>query len=396
MIFPFVSMIYLQYKISLVELGIVAFVFTSIDIVVGINDFGVNLNYIKKVSEQKNQINLYLSELIYARCLLMIVLLPLLFLFLLLTHAIDFSWMNILGIVIYYIGLLFYPIWFYQSIQNVKTISLINIFFKSITMLSILILIQDIPSFKSFYVLIIGFSFLLPTLFSWVDIYLTHTFKCVSVTIQDTLWVIKNSFSNFIASFSDFMLVNSPFYIIKFIFPGTEANYYLGIYSSCDKYIRSLSYLSIPLSQSIYPRMLELKSVGVLALFAFLNKVARITLPALLFICLSVGLVFYLLLDYNILNENFEKLSPYFYILLAFPLIYTIQGSFFYQLILVYNLQNYYAKLIVLLFIGAVMGMSISTYYLKLWGLIATFQMSYLILLILMWLKIKNTIKINV
>ena len=114
-------MIYLQYKISLVELGIVAFVFTTIDILVSMNDFGVHLNFIKSASKDYTKIDNYLSELIFARLLLMSILIPVLFLFLHLTHSIQLTFYTSIGIIFYFIGLLFYPIWYYQAIQNVKT-----------------------------------------------------------------------------------------------------------------------------------------------------------------------------------------------------------------------------------------------------------------------------------
>lgn len=392
MIFPFVTMIYLQYKISLVELGIVAFVFTTIDILVSINDFGVHLNFIKAVSKDNKNTNLYLSELVKARLLLMLILMPLLFLFLNSTNAIEFTFITTIGIVFYFIGLLFYPIWFYQSIQNVKTISLINIFFKCITMLSILFIITDQDTFKLYYIFIIGISFFLPSLFSWIDIFYTHHFKYLHISFNHTIKVLRDAFSIFVSSFADFLLVNSPFYIIKLVFPGVEANLYLGIYSSCDKYIRSLSYLSIPLSQSIYPRMLELKIIGTKELIRFTKKVASITIPVLSFICILIGLLFYLLLEYGVLNTNFQMLSPYFYILLIFPIIYTIQGSFVYQLILVFDQQNYYARLIVLLLFGSFVLMSFASYYFQLWGLILSFLFIYFLMILFMTTRLIKSI----
>ncbi|WP_299127940.1 flippase [uncultured Winogradskyella sp.] len=214
-------------------------------------DFGFNISGTREVSLARNN-NKKLSEIFSAiifikLCLTIVALAILFFVINIFTRfSIDKSvYLFSFGIVI---GQAIFPVWFFQGIEKMRFITLVNISAKLIFTLLVFILIRQesdyiyVPVYNSLGFIIAGF---LGLIFSFKYV----KFKAPSYTMVKRL--VAESSSLFVSNFATTLYTSSNVFILG-IFTG---NTIVGVYASMEKLILAVKNFYVPLYQAMYPWM---------------------------------------------------------------------------------------------------------------------------------------------
>lgn len=212
-------------------------------------DFGFNLSGTREVSLARNN-KQKLSEIFAAIMAIKVGLILITFsiLFIIVNSFTRFS----IDSEIYYmsfgvvIGQALFPVWFYQGIEKMKFITIINIVAKTIFTLLVFIFIR----LQSDYVLVPIFNslgFIIAGIFGLLFCYKFVDFKQPSLGLIKRL--LLESYSLFISNFAISLYTASNVFILG-IFAG---NAIAGIYSSMEKLILAIKNIYTPLYQAIFP-----------------------------------------------------------------------------------------------------------------------------------------------
>jgi O-antigen/teichoic acid export membrane protein len=144
------------------------------------------------------------------------------------------------------IGQSLFPVWFFQGIEKMKFVTLINILAKVIFTILIFLVIRNeedyllVPTFNSLGFIIAGLFGLILSL------------KHVDTVLPKTSLIkrlIKESSSLFVAKFASTLYTSSNVFILG-IFTG---NTIVGVYSSMEKLILAMKNIYAPLYQALFP-----------------------------------------------------------------------------------------------------------------------------------------------
>jgi PST family polysaccharide transporter len=212
-------------------------------------DFGFNISGTREISISRNN-KQKLSEIFSAIMITKLILIVVAFaiLYIVVSVFTRFSldkevYLLSFGIVI---GQALFPVWFFQGIEKMRFVTLVNITAKVIFTLLVFILIKSeadylyVPVYNSLGFIISGLIGLV-LCFKYVD------FKIPSFVLVKKL--VSESSSLFVSNFATTLYTSSNVFILG-IFTG---NTIVGVYSSMEKLILAVKNVYVPLYQAIYP-----------------------------------------------------------------------------------------------------------------------------------------------
>lgn len=212
-------------------------------------DFGFNLSGTREISlsrDDKKKCSEIFNAIMIIKLFLIILAFGILFIL-----TITFSRFSVdkevyllsFGIVI---GQALFPVWFFQGIENMKFVTIINISAKLIFTLLVFVLIRKesdyiyVPVYNSLGFIISGlFGFLL-------------CFKHINFILPSYVLIrrlVLESFSLFVSNFAVTLYTSSNVFILG-LFTG---NAIVGVFSSMEKIILAIKNVYTPLYQAIYP-----------------------------------------------------------------------------------------------------------------------------------------------
>lgn len=146
------------------------------------------------------------------------------------------------------IGQVLFPVWFFQGIEKMKYITILNIVAKSIFTVAIFIFIQNTEDY--FYVPILNsLGFIIAGILSlWI---IFHNFKINIVTpnYQYMKSIFLESSNLFVSNLSVTLYTASNTFILGLF---TDNNT-VGIYASIEKLVLAIKNLYVPLYQALFP-----------------------------------------------------------------------------------------------------------------------------------------------
>lgn len=250
-ILPLVTFPYLVRVLGIEKFGLLSFATSITTYFLILTDYGFNLTATKEISihrGDKNKINEIFSAVMSLKVIIMIVgfivLLPFLFLIPKLNvywYIFVFSYGNVLG-------QLMYPIWFFQGIEKMKIISILNITSKVIFTGAIFLFINSetdfylVPIFSSLGFVFIGIISMILVKFQYKVSFLLQE-KAVLYSYLADGW------SLFLSNISITLYTTAT---ITFLGIYTN-NTVVGYYSVADKIVAAIRGVVSPLSQVLFP-----------------------------------------------------------------------------------------------------------------------------------------------
>ena len=248
-----IIMPYLINALGISKYGLYSFAFAISMYLVIVTDFGFGFTGVKLISVNRNNLNkvsgifhsIQIIKIIILLILLVIYSLAILFIETLSENKeLFFLTFGIL------IGQTIIPVWFFQGMEKMKFITVINLSIRLISLVLILVFVKH-PEDINLAIASQAFSFLFAGLLSVFIAYVKFDLKPSFPKKTEVFHLISSSREMFFSSLSLSLYKNFNLIILGFLSTNTE----VGIYSAAEKIIKAAHSLTAPLSQAIYPNM---------------------------------------------------------------------------------------------------------------------------------------------
>ena len=148
------------------------------------------------------------------------------------------------------IGQTIIPIWFFQGMEKMKYITVINLSIRLISLILILVFVKQ-PEDINLAIASQAFGFLFAGVLSLFIAYAKFDLKLSFPKKTDVFHLLSSSKDMFFSSLSLSLYKNFNLIFLGFLSTNSE----VGIYSAAEKIIKAAHSLTAPLSQAIYPNM---------------------------------------------------------------------------------------------------------------------------------------------
>lgn len=350
-IFPLITMPYLARIIGVEGYGKIAFANAIMIWIQTISDWGFHYTATRDVAQNrddKQQVSIIFSKVLWARCLL--VFLSFLLLVILIITIPKFREESSIIIVSFLMipGHVVFPDWFFQAIERMKYITILNLLMKLMFTLLIFVVIKEKNDYI-FQPLLISLGYLFAGAISLYIIIIKWGYKLVFVSLEEVVCTIKNSTNVFINNLMP-NLYNSFSMVLLGFWGGTVSN---GILTTGEKFVGIAQQFMGTISRTFFPFLsrhqekhslyakinvwIALVSSFLLYLLApllidiFFTKdfadsilVMRILSVSIVFLSLSnvYGTNYMIILGYEKVLRNITSIVSVVGFALSFPLIY--------------------------------------------------------------------------
>jgi len=258
-ILPLITFPYLIRVLGIEKFGLIMFAQATMYYFEIVVDFGFNLSATREVAlnaKKPNKLNEIISAVFSIKFML------LLFSFLVLIAVINLFDRFLQDSMLYYysflkiIALAFFPVWFFQGIEKMKYITLIDILSKSIFTVLIFVFVQS----ESDYILvplISGVGYIVGTIFSLI--YLFKRFKKSFIICSFS--VIKKYFNDSLMFFLSRVSVSLYTTSNAFVLGLVTSNIMVGYYAVAEKLYMVIRQMYQPIVQVIYPYISKTRNV---------------------------------------------------------------------------------------------------------------------------------------
>lgn len=250
-IFPLITLPYLARVIGVDKFGELAFATAIIVYFETLVDFGFNYTATRDVAKNRDSID-YISKA-YSTVLVSRLLLMLLSIFILnmCIYTIPFFYEKrlILWLTFLYIpGNILFPEWFFQAVEQMRYITIINLGSKLLFTFLVFIIIKD----KSDYIyqpVLTALGFFVSGIFATVIIKRKFNIKFICPKFNDISTAFKSSWNMFISLFFPNLYTNFSIILLRNYGGAIET----GIYSSGYRFVGLLDQITQVLSRTFYP-----------------------------------------------------------------------------------------------------------------------------------------------
>lgn len=343
-VFPFITFSYLIRTLGIEKFGLVSFVNAIFAYIIIIVEYGFVISATKDISifkDDREKVNKIISVVLSVKLLLFLICNILLFI----TYPINTYLSSNIGLylvtIIVAFGQSFFPIWFFQGIQTLKSITITNIIVKIIQTLLVFVLIKNSDD-TIIYQLINGFCGLFVLVVLYSSIFWKYKFRFTKVTSNDIKISLKEGWTLFISNVSVTLYTNTVSVLLGFF----HGNLYVGYYAASEKLISAFKALISPISQIVFPKVVALSQKSRQAVLAYNKKILIYGLG--IFILLGFGIMLFseqmLLIVFGQYNSNSDTILK---IMSFLPLILFLHSIFALCTLLVFSENKVYSRIII-------------------------------------------------
>ena len=342
---PLVTLPYLLRTIGPERYGLVVFAQAFIQYFVMITDYGFNLSATREISinrESKKKVSEIFSSVIVIKFVFMVLS------FLILTIIIfSFDKFKANPLVYYYtfgmvVGNVLFPTWYFQGIEKMKFITILNVLSKSIFTILLFWLIRDesdyilVPVINSIGSITVGCLSLLiiarkfsvkltiPTLNN-IKFHLREGWYVFVSTLSISLYTVTNSF--LLGIFTNDVIV--------------------GYYASAEKVVQAFQNLLVPISQTIYPYINKLAHQSKEQAISFIKKMLIVVGSFSLTISIFI-FIFSSTIITSLFGKNYSDAIIILKVLAFLPFIIGLSNMFGTQTLLVFNFKKLFTTSILM------------------------------------------------
>ncbi len=332
-VLPLITLPYLVRTLGLEKYGLVMIAQSIALFLTIIVDFGFNISATRVVAylkDDKEKLSQFYFNVVFIKVILII------FTFLMLLGMTIFIgrfsveapvYLYSFGIVI---GNAIFPTWFFQGIEKMRMITIINVSAKLLFTISIFFVILS-PNDYQYVPILNGLSFIITGIIGFLI-----SLKYVNIVfpkLKELKDIIKSSFSLFVSNFA-VSLYTSTNTLILGLFAGDSI---AGAYASMEKLVLATKSAYIPLYQSLFPR---LSTKPLASIYKFINKIKIPILISGLIITLTIifGSKTILTLIYNDpIITNHHRIFQILGLIAVFSALNMLFVSLFFPAIKAYN-----------------------------------------------------------
>ncbi len=376
-ILPLISLPYLVRTLGTEAFGLVMFAQAVIMYFIILTDYGFNLSATREISIHRDN-EVKITEIFST---VMFIKFILLFLSFVLLSIIIFSFEKFrTDWYIYYltfgmvIGQVLFPVWFFQGIEKMKYITILNIIAKLIFTVAIFIFIHETQDY--FYVPILNsLGFIVAGLISLWIVFHDFKMRLVMPNYENMKNMFLESSSLFVSNLSVTLYTASNTLILGLF---TDNNT-VGIYASIEKLVLAIKNLYVPLYQALFPWLSKKEKKDIAPIIK--KMIPYITLVGIFF---TVLLVVYakeiLTLVYN--RPEIVEYAVVFQILALISIFASLNMLF--NMLYLTSVKAYKERMTIMLRSGIfnIITVTVLTYYFSIYGTAIAIASTELLLLL--------------
>lgn len=252
-LFPLITLPYLIRTLGVNHFGIYTLALTLSQYLIVISDYGFNYTVTREIAiekDNKEKVSKLFSVTLASKMVLLLICFLLLTLIIMVVPAIRNQY------IVYYIAFLsvlgnvFFPVWFFQGIQEMKFIAIINIIARGVTTCLTFLLVRNSNDYM-IAVFLQSLGYIIIAIISMIVVFLYYRLKLnlAKITIKDMADLFKEGKSVFVSTVSGNVYGQGATIITGVV--GGEAA--AGLYSAGNKIASALVGLVQPIAQAIYP-----------------------------------------------------------------------------------------------------------------------------------------------
>lgn len=317
-ILPLLTIPYLLQVLGPGKFGLISFAQALIQYFILFTDYGFNLVATKEISlnrDDKKQVSIIFSSVMLVRALLLAVcflILMVVVLFIPKFQNDSLIYFLTFGMVI---GNVLFPVWFFQGIEQMKVISILNIIAKSIFTIGIFVFVKDeshflyVPILNSLGYITIGLIGLYLVIFR-------YRVQIIKPNISDIKFQLKEGWDIFVSNIATSLYTTSNIFILGFF----ASNTVVGYYSSAEKLVKAISSVIAPLIQTVYPFLSKALQESKQQAVTIISKIFMLITLSMGILSLFVG-IFAERIVTIALGPEYKAAIPLLQILAGLPLI---------------------------------------------------------------------------
>lgn len=259
-ILPLITLPYLVRVLGVEKYGLVMFSQSFVAFFIILVDYGFNLSATREIAVSRND-NKKVSEIYGSVMLIKLALLFVsFFVFAVLVISVDkFSGYKQLYFFAFLavIGQAFFPVWYFQGMERMKYITIINILSRSIFTVAIFVFVGDEDDYL-LVPLLNGVGFCIGSLFAIWVINKRFSQKIVFPAFCEIKRCFKESSGFFLSRVSVSIYTAANVFVLGFF----TSNTMVGYYSVAEKLYQALLGLYAPIVQTLYPYLSSSKNMG--------------------------------------------------------------------------------------------------------------------------------------
>lgn len=280
----------MKYLISVIgvsNFGEISFAQAFIGYFIIIIDYGFNITATRNIAQckdNKKSISLIFSNTFYAKIFLLFLCSIVL---IILIYSVP-KFQNDMNIYMLFWGMILgsclFPQWFFQGIQKMGYITVVNAIIKILLLLSVFLFVSKENDY--IYVpLIYSISYIIPGLYA---LFLVNKYCNINfvINIRGIILSLKDGFYIFTSSAVSTVLNGSTIFIMGFIVSNTMVGYYSGY----DKLIKACLLLFASITTAIYPHVSILINENRKKGIRYIKKAGLYTLLLAIFVALTINL----------------------------------------------------------------------------------------------------------
>lgn len=310
-IFPLISIPYLAKVIGVDGFGKIAFASAVIIWIQTITDWGFNFTATRDVAKNKNDklmVSEIFSNVLWSRILLMIISFVVLSILIVLIPLFKDNYLVIFASFLMIPGHICFPDWFFQAVEKMKYITILNLLFKLLFTLSIFLVVKEKDDYL-WQPILISLGYVVCGMISMYIILVRWKIELNRFSFAKVMKTIRSSTDVFINNLTP-NLYNSFSVMLLGFCGGSQAN---GLLDGGNKFVNIATQFQTTLSRAFFPYISRKEDK--IGLFARINNICSILLCVILF-------VFAPTIIHLMLSEEFEG-SIVILRLLAISLIFT-------------------------------------------------------------------------
>ena len=316
-ILPLVSLPYLLTVVGPSKFGLISTAQAFIQYFILFTDYGFNLVATRDISiarDNKKQLSIIFSTVMLIRLLLLAF--SLLVLVIIVTFIPKFQHDS----AIYYltfgmvIGNVLFPIWFFQGMEHMKIISILNIISKSIFTIGIFVFVKGPTEYLNVAILN-SLGYISIGLIGLFLVIYRYKIKMIKPSKEQIVHQLKEGWDIFVSNIVTSLYTNSNIFVLSFF----ASNKIVGYYASADKIIKAVSSVIGPLIQTVYPFLSRALQESREKAISIINKIFLMITASMGILALIVGLFAKQLVGF--LGAKYIDSIPLLQIMSVLPLI---------------------------------------------------------------------------
>lgn len=334
-ILPLITLPYLVRVLGPEKYGLISFAQAFIAYFTILTDYGFGLSATREISihrDDKEKVSEIFSSVMTIKFLLGILSFIILAIILVFVPRFGNDWLIYIFTFGTVLGNIFFPVWFFQGMENMKWITILNVVAKVIFTICIFIFIHSESDYP-YVALINSLGYLVAGIISLKIVFKNFKIKFVLPKLESIKYQLKEGWHIFISNIAISLYTTSNTFILGLL----TNNTIVGYYSGAEKIVKAVQGLIGPISQTIYPYLSKLATESREKALVFLRKLVKIVGTGTFVVSLLIFILAPFIVKIILGNQYQQSVLPlrilsFLPFIIGFSNIFAIQGLYAFRL----------------------------------------------------------------